>query len=263
VKITRVANQYLRGEYWIINGQAIYADGDIGDMNHEGYVIQYAQNLISQEVNYDFDTEFSSWDGFKSDFVNSVLETERDTYESWQAGELEDSDVVNNDVFKILLKLEYSLEELKETSLDELADEYHHSNSDFIKEYVLMNNPSFDQELFSISDGNHSDARKYGMQKFGWIRFAGQNIETFLFTPETLSKIYKGMSSIFEEEGIEETENYIFNIEVISTRKFYTNIPFSLIENGTTKDIALYGGHNVLAKNKKYKIIRIMSRKVF
>ena len=28
-----------QGEWWIISGQANYADANIGDMNHSGYVI--------------------------------------------------------------------------------------------------------------------------------------------------------------------------------------------------------------------------------
>jgi len=31
----------LQGEYWFDeNGNTMYADGDVGDMNHEAYVIQ-------------------------------------------------------------------------------------------------------------------------------------------------------------------------------------------------------------------------------
>ena len=58
--------QDLRGEYWLDSGQSMFADGDIGDMNHEGYAIDNAQREILSAMDGD---EFSEgdgvdWDGF-------------------------------------------------------------------------------------------------------------------------------------------------------------------------------------------------------
>jgi hypothetical protein len=55
--IFRLAQYYdydgsLNGEWWLSNGQAMYADGDIGDTNHEGYVI----DLILGQHDLDYDT---------------------------------------------------------------------------------------------------------------------------------------------------------------------------------------------------------------
>ncbi len=33
--------QYIRGEFWIFNGSVQFADGDVGDYNHEGLAIQH------------------------------------------------------------------------------------------------------------------------------------------------------------------------------------------------------------------------------
>lgn len=41
-----IYKQALSGEWWIIGGNAQYADGDIGDYNHEGMAIEYAQQSI-------------------------------------------------------------------------------------------------------------------------------------------------------------------------------------------------------------------------
>ena len=48
MKIYRIAQ--LRGEWWIMNGTAAFADGDVGDFNHEGYAIQTAQQSIMEGV---------------------------------------------------------------------------------------------------------------------------------------------------------------------------------------------------------------------
>lgn len=55
----------IRGEYWVDeDGNPIFADGEIGDYTHEGYVIEMLQyqvlNDLDHEVhyeNYDFDEE--------------------------------------------------------------------------------------------------------------------------------------------------------------------------------------------------------------
>ena len=36
----------LRGEYWITGHTVLFADGDIGDMNHEGYALEAIQQDI-------------------------------------------------------------------------------------------------------------------------------------------------------------------------------------------------------------------------
>jgi hypothetical protein len=36
-----IESSIVSGEYWIIEGSAIFADGDVGDMNHEAHVISH------------------------------------------------------------------------------------------------------------------------------------------------------------------------------------------------------------------------------
>lgn len=44
----------VRGEFWIMNGQAMGADGDIGDYNHEGMAIESAQiEIMGEEGDWD------------------------------------------------------------------------------------------------------------------------------------------------------------------------------------------------------------------
>jgi hypothetical protein len=40
----------IRGEYWIQGGSVEFADGDIGDFNHEAVVMQHAAILLSDEL---------------------------------------------------------------------------------------------------------------------------------------------------------------------------------------------------------------------
>lgn len=70
----------IRGEYWIDeNGTALYADGDVGDMNHEMYVLE---QLIANILMY-FDIEI---DEFKeldiSEYYDELYEAIDDEYKS-------------------------------------------------------------------------------------------------------------------------------------------------------------------------------------
>jgi len=43
----------IKGEYWITDsGDIIFADGDVGDFNHEGYIIDSLASLIADEVDF-------------------------------------------------------------------------------------------------------------------------------------------------------------------------------------------------------------------
>jgi len=53
------ARPNLSGEWWIADGQALYADGDIGDMTHEGYAIDYAKRLVLDALGLDTDDEYA------------------------------------------------------------------------------------------------------------------------------------------------------------------------------------------------------------
>lgn len=47
----------IRGEYWIIDGDVEFADGDIGDMNHEAYAVDHARHIILDHFGGDSDDE--------------------------------------------------------------------------------------------------------------------------------------------------------------------------------------------------------------
>jgi hypothetical protein len=62
----------LQGEWWIIDGQAIFADGDIGDFNHDAYVINHIQQKYAPD---EFcHEEWVDWDGFKKSLLEEAAE---------------------------------------------------------------------------------------------------------------------------------------------------------------------------------------------
>jgi hypothetical protein len=86
--LSKVAN-----EYWIDdNGQSIYADGDVGDYNHEGYVISTILGM------HDLDPEQVDIENNKADRMELALEFIQD--ETLQAVEILDEEGVIDELLQ-------------------------------------------------------------------------------------------------------------------------------------------------------------------
>ena len=57
-KIKKIAQS---GEFWLMDGQAMYADGDIGDMNHEAYVVQTILSNYEDEISKFYSKKYNSF----------------------------------------------------------------------------------------------------------------------------------------------------------------------------------------------------------
>lgn len=146
---------YIRGEWWIIDGNAEFADDNT---NHSGIVLDH---ILS---NHDIDP-----DRFDLSKVND----------------------------KILLEQGISQEEI---------------------DYI------FDRK----------DPREYGLEKLGWKRVHGNNIQTQTLTSEDLKSIENGLYDIDEEVAEKQEE---FNIEVRGNGMFFRDVPYSVIESGNLSEI--------------------------
>ena len=105
-------------------------------------------------------------------------------------------------------------------------------------------------EEYAIAEGK-GDARQYGMEHLGWKRVAGSNIQTYTLTSNDLKNIADGLWDI--NNDLDENSNELFNIEVVSTNNFYTDVPFKLISDGAPSMLREF--QSVYAKNKSwYKI---------
>lgn len=58
VKILLENAPVIRGEYWIIDGDVSFADGDVGDMNHEAYAVDHARRAVVDHFGGNSDGEF-------------------------------------------------------------------------------------------------------------------------------------------------------------------------------------------------------------
>ena len=141
------------GEWWIVDGQSIYADGDIGEMNHEAYVI----DSIQRKYAYDefCASDWVDWDAFKKQLG---IETYDEQYG------MKPNDQYQKKYQKELLTL--AIKKLKEMGMTD--------------------------EEYLIAEG-HGDARVYGMENLGWKRVKMNNIQTKTLTPDDLKDIANGL----------------------------------------------------------------------
>jgi hypothetical protein len=107
----------LSGEFWIIDGNAIYADGDIGDLNHEGIVILDIILGHSNQNNEDIESyltkeafpqfyEYHKNLGFKDEKIQELWDDDEKKYKY------------------LIEELEWNEEEIKVIFLDKDARDY-------------------------------------------------------------------------------------------------------------------------------------------
>ena len=69
--INIIINEGLRGEFWLSNGTAEQADGDIGDMDHENFAVQAARSDIVDKLELNINTDYYNWDEICSEIINN------------------------------------------------------------------------------------------------------------------------------------------------------------------------------------------------
>ena len=206
--VSLLFERQLRGEWWFEDGSAVFADGDVGDMNHEAHVIDLLRRGILDALgvdagSYDYAPDFND---IKDEIIQSI----------------------GNDL---------NAEELEAWKNDEFAE--------VIVSYLKRNgDDKIDDKIYYIrghdSKGKTLDVRDYALINWGWQRVKGNVIQTQTLTSKDLSNIVSGILDAYheeledkDEERISDTNPYgehTFNIEVISTRSWYGDIPMSVLE---------------------------------
>ena len=155
----------ITGEYWIDNGSVQYADGDVGDYNHESLAIQSVCSNFSDQL-------------------TELAETLGVTGEADYWGRTKYLDEENPDVESLLQKLREQLE-LKQPNVDPDA---------YIQEAIGAND-----EVYHILCGG-GDASHYMIINKGWIAVRGHNVELYDYNAQK-GNLASGLGEIIEQEG--------------------------------------------------------------
>jgi hypothetical protein len=198
----------LRGEWWITDGEVEFADGDVGDRGHESIAIG---RLADKFLGWMDIHEDEAWN--LSNHISEIRTWLREEH-----GEHFTEETIQND------PLECAREVLSQRWEDsfESPDQFE------------------DAWFCACGCGNH-DARVYMMKYEGWKRVKGNEIETWTLTDQDLKDIVSGLADIsWENEGQDIDADAEFNIEIRATKKYHTNIPWSVLEDCTPLTISTY-----------------------
>lgn len=206
----------LSGEWWIQDGSAMFADGDIGSYTHEAYVIETVQGEIMEE-----DPTTMSWEEWKSDKALEII-LEQEEILKQQKNMVSDSSRKSKEIDQKI----YNIFE-KKRDIDYYADEILLEN---------IQNLNFTEDDFNIANG-HGDARQYGIQKLNWKRVLGNNIETWTFTTIDLNSIAEGLWEAYQERA----KKAKFNIHVWASNTWYYSVPYKIIDQGDPMLLRNYG----------------------
>ena len=165
----------IDGEYWFDeDGNTMYADGDVGDMNHEMYV---EERVLGNLLNY-FNLEVSE---FKEFSINEYYEKIKD----------------------ILLE---KIDQNDEEALENLENEFWDDPEQIIEDYIVS---EFKENREKIHNMLYmGDAREYAIKEWNWSRVHGNNIEVDRLTSEQLKLVSRGIWNALSEEGKVYTEEH-------------------------------------------------------
>ena len=207
------------GEWWIHScGTAIFADGDIGDINHEAYVIDLVVREVLSHLDIDIDNKGYDIIGtLEGDLVSIIID----------GGLLPDG-----------LRYDPDLDEIfDEEEGESLGDFY-----DWVKremQYMSYSQEQIDS-IYDLVTG-HSDARVYGTQYMGMYRVHGNHIQTWTLTRDDLKKIHNGLYDICQEDL--DSLDCVWHIEVCSSKRYYSRITNEDFLSGNPLSIAAYLEH--------------------
>lgn len=186
--MTKCAN-----EYWIHDGEEDFADGDIGDYNHE--MIAEAAILNEFIPNIPIETDYL----ISKDILNQ--------------------ESVNDYDFIRFLMEKYNIEE------NEAIDDAYDVN------YItwLMTGDDEKQtpkviELFNAL----KDPRKWVVVNWDWIRVQGKFVEMNKINENSLRSLARSLERIYDED----VENMSFTISSWNPQMYYQDVPFDSIQSG-------------------------------
>lgn len=223
-----------QGEWWIQDGSAMFADGDIGDYNHEAMVIETVRSNIA---GYDED-----WEGWKRQEALEILAAKKQELEQLKLNTEDTSEIDEKlyEIWKMEQDIDYYAPEIISENLNELG---------------------ITEEDWGIAEG-HGDARLYGMQKYGWKRLESNHIETWTLTPRDMSSISSGLYDAYDENAT----RLKYYIHVLGAKKFYTDVPWEVINSENPMELREYDSqvqiraYNSLNWYKRAKLAQVNPR---
>lgn len=176
----------IRGEYWIQDGAVDFADGDVGEQNHE----MVALNAIA------------------SDHLDSMADyAEELDIDTRKLGRVDDDP--SQAAYHLIKSISHTLDERGESPL-KIAD-------------LIVKKIEIDMEVYKMlaSGGDPrlnrivgvSDPRLYVMKNYGWIAVRSNNVELHGFDQKKKKNLIDGIEEILDQEGLDDPDEEVeFNL---------------------------------------------------
>lgn len=164
MKPFRLLKENIQGEYWITDyGEVYYADGDIGDQNHESIALDSIYNELADDFGIDYDN--SDPDQLIAEILQKIMDDAESPQERQQFQAMAD----NNP------------QELIANQLMAMGDR---------------------NAKFKIACAfGRGDAREYAVKVWNWRRVHGHDIECRQLTPQDMKEIARGLHEILDQES--------------------------------------------------------------
>lgn len=196
--------KFETGEWWIYPGGNVeFADGDLGDSNHESFVINH---LIVEILDYFGISIDDSPDNYLSGYEEYIKNTLKHTGKLSEE-ELEEFD---RDPAEMIIK--------------KLLEQHSYSSPKQAEDAVMI--------AYGAHDRQTRDARDYAMKYLRWKRLdINRNnviVQTWNLTESDIKDIAKGIGEAGNEwDNEDETDAQSVTIEVRSNNNLYRNIPYN------------------------------------
>ena len=200
------AQKQLRGEWWFINGDARYADIDIGDTSHEMMAREYAAGQI----------EDSFFDILKS--MNSQLH-EIGVEVSGMSPNYDEGSALTK-IFNNIRSKDTEDTGLAESIYDQLVSRH-------------------GKETVDVGlDKGGSDPIQWGLKQ-GWVRCKGNWLEVWSITSKTLDCAVDGLWEAYREDLTDDT---LFHIDQASNRRYFEDVPLKVMEEKNPSSLLHFRG---------------------
>ena len=193
----------LSGEFFLIDGDAVYADGDVGDFNHDMIATDHVRRNVVDVLDQNFEVD---WEGLRS--------------KPFTTGESIEDPLTGQDV---------PFEEVSNFLENKLAGAPQGREA-------LLKTLGISEEEVGIFKGS-GDPRGYGIRSLGWTRIAGNNAEVFGLNRSKLRELANGLW----DAGGEDVERMVFNIDDSKTGMFYENVPYQVLASENMNALRDFG----------------------
>lgn len=216
-------------EFWLDHGSATYANGNIGDDNHESLALQqmaYAAGLdnVTQMLGL---RDGATWEDAEHNF-SQMAESIADSQNTSRIGDPEDSpaDQFSPEIAQYFKELyrEHGEDWWSEVDLGVILEPYYvRDHSDGTPQGAKRAKDEFGNLISGMRD-----ARQYAKKHMGWQAVRGKNIELHELNESSASHLAEGL-----EDAYHNPSGHSFNIEVEHPIKYMMyGVPFEDIRSG-------------------------------